>query len=499
MSAVLADHRPAHEPLDLSAAPSLRPVWVPNPGPQTLLVTCPLWDVLYGGARGGGKTDGLLGDFIGFSIFTDQVRNGHATWPGVTLRRGAHARGLFVRRTYDELDEAVARSMELLEPLGATWKPSKYTWTLPWGGFLKMRYLQRDADASRYQGHSYNWLGVDEAGNFASPDPIKKLTATLRDRNGVPPRKRMSANPGGPGHGWLKADYVDPAAPMVPHVDPDTGLPRVYIPSRLQDNPALTENDPLYVTRLRGSGPAWLVQAWLNGDWNAAPEGGIFRALWLRNAYAELPVAPEAFMRVHSWDTAYKAEQHNDPSALTDWTAATGAANKPPGFYLRNVFRERMTYPELKRRVIEFAERDSPDAILIEDKASGQSLLQELRNTTTLPLIAIEPDGDKVTRALRVTPLMESGRVYLPERAPWLLDYELELTLFPTKGVNDDQVDSTTQALDWMAKHAARGYAYASSGQQRQAAQAPGGEGRTTANSTGWGTVSGGTDTTGFM
>src|SRR5690606_14231658 len=255
VNAVLADHRPADVPLDLSVAPSLRPVWVPNAGPQTLLVTCPLWDVLYGGARGGGKTDGLLGDFIGFSRFIDQVNRGLATWAGTTLRREAHARGLFVRRTYDELDEAVARSHEMLEPLGARWRPSKYTWALPWGGFLKMRYLARDADASRYQGHSYNWLGVDEAGNFASPDPIKKLTATLRDRNGVPARKRMSANPGGPGHGWLKADYVDPAAPFVPHVDPDTGLPRVYIPSRLQDNPALTENDPGYITRLRGSGP----------------------------------------------------------------------------------------------------------------------------------------------------------------------------------------------------------------------------------------------------
>lgn len=489
MSAVLAEREPA---LDLSAAPSLRPVWVPNAGPQTLLVTCPIWDVLYGGARGGGKTDGLLGDFTGFSLWLSQVKGTPAA-PGI--RREAHARGLFVRRTYDELDEAVARSHEILEPIGATWKPSKYTWLLPWGGFLKMRYLQRDADASRYQGHSYNYLAVDEAGNFASPDPIKKLTATLRDRNGVPVRKRMSANPGGPGHGWLKANYVDPAAPFVPHVDPDTGMLRVYIPSRLQDNPALTANDPLYEVRLRGSGPAWLVQAWLNGDWNAAPEGGIFRAVWLHNCYAQLPEAPEAFMRVHSWDTAYKAEQHNDPNVLTDWTVAGATAGKPPGFYLRNVFRERLTYPEIKRRVIEFAERDRPDAILIEDKASGQSLLQELRNSTSLPLIAIEPEGDKVTRALRVTPIMEAGRVFLPARAPWLLDYELELTLFPTKGVHDDQVDSTTQALDWMRQHAARGLSVHSSGQTRLGL----GSGRTTDDSTGWGTVSGGTDTSGFM
>jgi len=496
-------------------APAPVPVWVPNPGPQTLLVACPVWDVLYGGARGGGKTDGLLGDFTGFSLGIERAAAAWARVRAITdsrerdrarrelarfvpeLQPKAHARGLFIRRTYDELDEAVARAHEILGPLGATWKAAKYSWILPWGGFLKMRYLQRDSDASRYQGHSYNWLGVDEAGNFPKSEPIKKLTATLRDRYGVAVRKRMSANPGGPGHAWLKADYVDAAPPMVPHADPDTGLLRVYIPSKLSDNPALVANDPLYEVRLRGSGPAWLVQAWLNGDWNAAPEGGIIKLLWLASSrYRQVPDAPEAIMRVHSWDTAYKAAEHNDPSCLTDWTVAKASAAGKPGFYLRNVFKERLTYPALRQRVIEFAERDSPDAILIEDKASGQSLLQDLRDSTALPVIAIEPEGDKVTRALRVTPLMESGRTHLPERATWLLDYELELTLFPTKGVNDDQVDSTTQALSWMATHGGVGEVTGSG--IKRAAGTEGFAGRTYSAGVGFGSVPGAADSSGF-
>ena len=449
------------------------PVWLPNPGPQTALVTCPIWDILYGGARGGGKTDGLLGDFTGFSM-------------GIAKGK---ARGLFIRRTYDELDEAIARSQEILGPLGGEWKPSKYTWRLPWGGFLKMRYMKRDEDASRYQGHSYNWLGVDEAGNFPSADPIKKLTATLRDRAGTPVRKRMSANPGGPGHSWLKTAYVDPSLPFMPHPDPDTGLLRVYIPSRLNDNPALTTNDPLYATRLRGSGPAWLVQAWLEGDWNATPEGGIIKVHWFRR-YKHVPAEPEAFMRVHSWDTAYKPQQHNDPSALTSWTVATS------GYYLRDVYRERMAYPDLKKKVIDFAERDKPHAILIEDKASGQSLIQELRANTRLPIIAIEPDGDKVTRALAVTPLMEAGKVHVPESAAWLLDYELELTLFPTKGVNDDRVDSTTQFLAWAHIYAARKLDLITGGQIRAGFAAE--TGSTSQDLDGFGTI-GRSDTAGFI
>lgn len=481
-----------------TAPPPMRAVWAPNPGPQALLVTCPVWDALFGGARGGGKTDGLLGDAIGFSLYIAQHK-GKSAPCGATMRPEAHFRGLFARRTYDELDEAVARSMELLGPMGAEWKASRYTWRFPWGGWLKMRYLAHDRDAARYQGHSHNWLGVDEAGNFPSPEPIDKLTATLRDRNGVPVRKRLSANPGGPGHAWLKAAYVTPGDPFTPHADTATGLPRVYIPSRLEDNPALTANDPLYATRLRGSGPAWLVAAWLNGDWDVAPEGGIIKSAWLRS-YDRAPEPPHRYMVVQSWDTAYKPTQHADPSVCTTWAVAVDHAGAPPGFYLLDVFRKRMAYPELKAKALELARLWRPDALLIEDKASGQSLIQEL-GTTSLPVIGIDPDADKVTRAMAVTPLMEAGRVFLPARAPWLLDYQLELSMFPTKGVNDDQVDSSTQALRWMRDHAYRTMEAISSG-QKNAGLASGEAGGVTAHratdAVGFGTVSGGIDTYGF-
>src|SRR5690606_29876593 len=99
VNAVLADHPPADVPLDLAVAAAARPVWGPSAGPQRLLLTCPLWDVRYGGARGGGKTDGLLGDFIGFSLCLDEGTRGLATSARTTLGREAHARGRFVRRT----------------------------------------------------------------------------------------------------------------------------------------------------------------------------------------------------------------------------------------------------------------------------------------------------------------------------------------------------------------------------------------------------------------
>jgi predicted phage terminase large subunit-like protein len=110
-------------------------------------------------------------------------------------------------------------------------------------------------------------------------------------------------------------------------------------------------------------------------------------------------------------------------------------------------WRDRGEFPELKKRMNWLAEQWKPNQILIEDRASGQSPIQELKYSTCLPIIPIKVDTDKMARAQSVTPLIEAGRVFLPEAAPWLNDYVDELAAFP-KGTNDDAVDSTTQALN---------------------------------------------------
>lgn len=171
-------------------------------------------------------------------------------------------------------------------------------------------------------------------------------------------------------------------------------------------------------------------------------EGSVFKRAWVRERWRAIPDAASTV--VHSWDTATKEGQLNDYTACTAWALGRGV----PGYYLRDVCRERMEYPALKRRVVTLAERDRPAAILIEDKGSGASLLQELRSTTRLPVIAIMPEQSKLFRATEVSPTVEAGRVILPELAPWLADYEGELFGFPLSA-HDDQVDSTTQFLRW--------------------------------------------------
>lgn len=175
-----------------------------------------------------------------------------------------------------------------------------------------------------------------------------------------------------------------------------------------------------------------------------AAEGNMIKREWFRY-YGEPPAPHHRVAVVQSWDTASKATELSAYSVCTTWYITR------LGVYLVDVFRDHLEYPALKRAVKNKAERFKPSAILIEDKSTGQSLLQDLRGEISASLIAIEPEGDKVTRLSTESAAYESGQVYHPENAPWLEDYESELTSFPL-AATADQVDSTSQFLRWARK-----------------------------------------------
>jgi predicted phage terminase large subunit-like protein len=182
-----------------------------------------------------------------------------------------------------------------------------------------------------------------------------------------------------------------------------------------------------------------------------AQEGGIVKLHWFRRH--EGGVRAERI--VQSWDTGIKAGERNDPSAC-----ATFAVTRE-GYALLDMAVMREEYPELKRAAQALAGRWQPHAVLIEDKASGQPLLQDLRRETKLPLIGVRPAGDKVTRLAAVSALVEAGRVTLPREAAWLAAFEAELSAFPNTP-HDDQVDAFTQFLQWI-----RGQGTAGAGMRR--------------------------------
>lgn len=194
--------------------------------------------------------------------------------------------------------------------------------------------------------------------------------------------------------------------------------------------------------RIKGVLPAY--------DWESlyqqnpvAQEGNIFKRAWWR-FYREIPATFK--LKAQSWDTSFKAGQDNDWNVCTTWGVPD------VNIFLLDRFKEKLEFPDLKRAVVTQAVRHNPDAILVEDKASGQSLIQELQRETHLPIVPVKVDRDKEARAQAATPLIEGGRVYLPEWAVWTDDYINCLAAFP-KGADDDDVDSTTQALEYLKSH----------------------------------------------
>lgn len=271
--------------------PGISVIWEPQPGPQVHLISCPVFEVLFGGARGGGKTDGMLGDWIR-----------HAE------DHGANAIGLMIRRERTQLIETIERSHQIYGRLeGWTWREQDKMWRSDKGARLRFAYLERDADAEAYQGHSYTRIYVEEITNFPDPKPILKLMATLRSGAGVPCGFRATGNPGGPGHQWVKARYIDPA-PMGYKVLTETfknpwsgesvSRERVFIPSKLHQNKYLGAE---YVANLQMSGNEALVKAWLEGDWSVI-EGAFFDC-WSAERHVVRPFSiPDDWLRFRSAD-----------------------------------------------------------------------------------------------------------------------------------------------------------------------------------------------------
>jgi len=181
-----------------------------------------------------------------------------------------------------------------------------------------------------------------------------------------------------------------------------------------------------------------------SGQYQQAPAplgGGLVKVEWFRT-YTESDRPAKFDMVFQSWDTA------NKPTELSDFSVCTTWGVKDKHLFLLHVYRKRLGYPDLKRAVKEQAEAFEAQTILIEDKSSGTSLIQDLESEGMHSVKRYEPTVDKIMKMHSVTSTIENGFVHLPDKAAWLGEYLHELATFP-KGKYDDQADSTSQALDW--------------------------------------------------
>lgn len=244
--------------------------WRPQPGPQTDAIQARAIanELFYGGAKYGGKTDFLLGDF------------------GVDVDRyGSNWRGVLFRKSYPELEEVMVRAHEIYPAAfpGAEFNSGSKTWKFPSGAWLRMRSLEREQDADKFQGHSYTWIGWDELPMWPTPNAYLRLISCLRlGRADVPTKRiRSTGNPGGVGHKWVKDRFITPnKTGYKKFYDAKTKLTKMFIPSRVADNQIGLSNDPDYVSRLHATAgvSAALVEAWLNGDWDVV--AGAYFDVW---------------------------------------------------------------------------------------------------------------------------------------------------------------------------------------------------------------------------
>jgi predicted phage terminase large subunit-like protein len=409
----------------------------PQPGPQTiaLALSVSVQEMFFGGALAAGKS----------YLLALAVENQHKQFGGAV---GA----IIFRCSVPELDDLINTFREVLcDKFGWKYFVGKKTFQHPDGAWCRMRHVEDERDVKKYWGHAYTLMCFDELGDVTEKTflAIQKLRAArLRSAKGVKVLFIGTGNPCGAGHKFCYERYIKPHPEgFKPFRDPESKHWTIFIPGKMENNIKMLLKDPEYKERCKSMGPAWYVQALINGDWSKSPEGKMFQREWFSEKQRyDLHNPPQFMFKFISWDTAFKKTDDSARSACTVWGATEN------GLYLLHAFADKLEFPELKRKAQDIYEAYKPVHYMwVEDKASGPSLVQSLKEDTTIPLRAIKVDQDKLRRAFVVTPFFESGKIFVPKSAPWLNDYIEELCSFPAPTSYADYVDSTSQAVtEWM-------------------------------------------------
>lgn len=408
---------------------------------------------IYGGAAGGGKT---------WAILVEALR--------YTMTKIGFNATIFRRQSKQITSQGGLwdASSLMYEGIGCRPRIGDREYVTPIGNRISFRHIGHESDKLSYQGAEIPLIIFDELTHFSKSVFLYMLSRN-RSTCGVRPYVRATTNPdnvsfvrdliswwiGSDGYPiierdgvimWLIVDndefYFYESKQLAIDNHPDT-LPKslTFISSKLSDNQVLCKADPSYLANLMAL-PEFDRKQLLEGNWDVNPNVSLIKNEWW-SEYTESDIRSKKFMYVvHSWDTAFKANTSNDPTACTIW----GVAKE--GYYLLDVINRRMEYPELKQLVIAEAIRDNPDYLLIEDKASGQSLIQELQKNYNFKVFGINPERDKLHRLSAVLTEIEAGNVYLPKNASWLKEFKHQCETFP-QGDHDDIVDSMSQFLNF--------------------------------------------------
>lgn len=226
---------------------------------QEIALQSTAFETFYGGARAGGKTDAGM-CWLLYDIEHPQFR------------------ALVIRKNYDDLKDWLDRAEHMYRSYRAdfTGKPAEITF--PSGAKIRLGHLKDDKAFSKYQGHEYQRMLLEEVQLIPTEELYMKLLASCRSTiPALPARSFLTGNPGGIGHGWVKKRFIDPSIPMRTFSDAVSGRTRIYIPATVEDNPTIMTKDPDYVKYL-DSLPPDLKAQWRDGSWDNVKVKGAYYA-----------------------------------------------------------------------------------------------------------------------------------------------------------------------------------------------------------------------------
>jgi len=365
---------------------------------------------------------------------------------------------LLLRRTYAQLSLSgglLDRSQQWLAGTDATWHDQLKTWHFPSGARVMFGYLESKNDRYRYLGTAYQFIGFDELTQFPMEDYLFLFSRLQRlEGVNVPLRMRAATNPGGPGHNWVRARFVDGS----PAYDESGRLIRTFIPSLVEDNPSIDAE--AYLQSLAQLDPVTHQQLrW--GDWDVTPEAGMFRRADLQ-IVDRIPAGElENAAIVRFWDLAATEPDehlHSDP----DWTRGVKLARTQAGYYyvldVRGCRQGPGGVEQLLRRTAEEDGREVPIYIEQEPGQSGRAQVSYLARHALagFEVHGMRVSGSKEVRARPMAAQAALGHVKLL-RGAWNTEFLDEVCAFPTEGVHDDQVDALSGAYHALTRTQGQG------------------------------------------